>query len=110
MTFKKLDDLPKHPHSYKEIMKAMAELHRQATAQSHAYGGKNSKLLPVGIAENSLLQSVNGTSAEDFDDLYDLIMAEDSVQELAEFLAENDEAMKLLSKVLLSYAKVFSRD
>jgi hypothetical protein len=57
--FDKLDDLPKgKPNTGDQIMAAMRALHKMIHAQAHAYGGKNSKLLPVGIAEKSLLKSV----------------------------------------------------
>lgn len=58
--FKKLDDLPKgKPHTSDAIMAAMRVLHRMIHAQAIAYGGKKSKLLPVGIAETSLLSQVS---------------------------------------------------
>lgn len=52
--FKKLDDLPKNGKAYTpaEIMAAMKVLHKMVHAQADAYGGKRSKLLPVGIAES----------------------------------------------------------
>lgn len=54
--FKKLDDLPGKgkgkAHTAKEIMHAMKVLHQMIHAQARAYGGKDSKLLPAGIAEN----------------------------------------------------------
>lgn len=57
--FDKLDDLPKgKPNTNDQIMNAMRVLHRMIHAQAKAYGGKKSKLLPVGIAETSLLKSV----------------------------------------------------
>jgi uncharacterized tellurite resistance protein B-like protein len=57
--FKKLDDLPKgKPNTGDAVMAAMRALFKMIHAQSHAYGGKNSKLLPAGIAEKSLLKSV----------------------------------------------------
>lgn len=50
--FKLLDDLPKgKPYTHDEIMDAMKILFKMVHAQSDAYGGKNSKLLPAGIAE-----------------------------------------------------------
>lgn len=52
--FKKLDDLPKKPHSAKDVQKAMHALHKMVHAQAHSYGGKNGKLLPVGITELKL--------------------------------------------------------
>lgn len=59
LEFNKLDDLPKgKPHTAADIMKAMAVLHKMIHAQAAHYGGKNSKLLPAGIAEGSLLQQV----------------------------------------------------
>ena len=57
--FKKLDDLPKgKPNTGEQIMAAMRTLHKMVAAQAKAYGGKNSKLLPVGIAETSLMKAV----------------------------------------------------
>lgn len=57
--FKKLDDLPKgKPNTGDQVMAAMRALHKMIHAQAKAYGGKNSKLLPVGIAERSLLKQV----------------------------------------------------
>lgn len=57
--FDKIDDLPKggKAATADQIMAAMRVLHKMIHAQAHAYGGKNSKLLPAGIAE-SLLKSV----------------------------------------------------
>jgi hypothetical protein len=55
-SYKKLDDLPPRGaklNSKDDVMKAMAVLHRMIHAQAKAYGGKNSKLLPVGIAEQA---------------------------------------------------------
>jgi hypothetical protein len=50
--FDKLDDLPKgRPHTQQEVMAALKVLFKMIHAQARAYGGKNSKLLPVGIAE-----------------------------------------------------------
>lgn len=52
--FKKLDDLPKgKPHTPDAVIKAMKALHQMVHAQAKAYGGKDSKLLPVGIAEEA---------------------------------------------------------
>lgn len=52
INFHKLDDLPKgKPHTPDAVLKAMKALHAMVHAQARAYGGKNSKLLPVGIAE-----------------------------------------------------------
>lgn len=58
--FNKIDDLPKggKAATADQIMHAMRVLHKMIHAQAHAYGGKNSKLLPAGIAEGSLLKSV----------------------------------------------------
>jgi hypothetical protein len=57
--FHRLNDLPKgKPNTAAEVMVAMQALHKMVAAQAKAYGGKDSKLLKVGIAENSLLQSV----------------------------------------------------
>lgn len=53
ISFTKLDDLPKGGKAYSqfEVLKAMLVLHKMNHKQSDAYGGKNSKLYPVGIAE-----------------------------------------------------------
>lgn len=52
ISFKKLDDLPKNrPYTQVDVLKAMSALHKMVAAQAKAYGGKHSKLLPVGIAE-----------------------------------------------------------
>jgi hypothetical protein len=57
--FHRLNDLPKgKPNTGDEVMKAMMALHKMVAAQAKAYGGKDSKLLKVGIAEGSLLQAV----------------------------------------------------
>lgn len=57
--FDKMDDMPKKPYTPADIMAALKILYKQVHAQSDAYGGKDSKLLPVGIAEGSLLQQVS---------------------------------------------------
>jgi len=55
--FKKLDDLPGKgkgkPYTADEIMRAMKVLHKMIHAQAKHYGGKNSKLLQAGIAEEA---------------------------------------------------------
>jgi hypothetical protein len=64
--FKKLDDLPKgKPNTGDAVMAAMRALHKMIHAQAKAYGGKNSKLLPVGIAETSLLKSVSNVQLDE---------------------------------------------
>lgn len=74
--FDKIDDLPKGKvATADQIMAAMRVLNKMIHAQAKAYGGKNSKLLPAGIAEGTLLQSVamqldeEGTNASVSDDL-----------------------------------------
>jgi len=64
---KKLDDLPKVPHSYADVMKAMAVLHKLVLKQSAAYGGKNHKYLPAQVVEGSLLQSISAQTDEVFE-------------------------------------------
>lgn len=86
---KKLDDLPTgKPHSYEDVMKAMAELHKLVLKQSAAYGGKNSKYLPAHVVEGSLLKQFS-----DFDDIYEgnevdrlLDIAREHVKDLAAYL------------------------
>jgi hypothetical protein len=57
--FRRLNDLPKgKPNTGADVMAAMQALHRMVSAQAKAYGGEDSKLMKVGIAETSLLQSV----------------------------------------------------
>lgn len=55
--FNKLDDLPNKgkgkPHTAADIMKAMKVLHQMIHKQAEHYGGKHSKLLPAGIAEEA---------------------------------------------------------
>ncbi len=55
--FDKLDDLPNKgfgkPHSVEAVMKAMRVLHKMIHQQAEHYGGKDSKLLPAGIAEDA---------------------------------------------------------
>lgn len=91
----KLDDLPKgKPHSYEDVMKAMAVLHKLVLKQAAAYGGKNSKYLPAHVVEGgSLLQSFE---EEHFDPLYegdevDRLM--DIVHSQAESLADHLKKM-----------------
>jgi hypothetical protein len=57
--FDKLDDMPKKPYTPEDIMAALKILNKMVHLQAHAYGGKESKLLPVGIAEGSLLKQVS---------------------------------------------------
>lgn len=58
--FNKLDDLPNKglgkPHTPEQIMAAMRVLHKMIHKQAEHYGGKDSKLLPAGIAESLLMQ------------------------------------------------------
>ena len=60
--FDKLDDMSKKPYTPEDIMAALKILNKMVHLQAHAYGGKNSKLLPVGIAEGSLLKQVSSIS------------------------------------------------
>ncbi len=93
--FKKLDDLPKSkPNTAAEVMNAMKALHKMVHAQAHAYGGKHGKLLPVGIAENSLLKSFE-MIAEDGESGVDPVGSElDSAYEKAHALVDHLAHMK----------------
>jgi len=107
---KKLDDLPKDnkPATYDEVMKAMAELHKQVMKQAAMYGGKKSKLFIPAVVESSLLQSVNGMTAEDFtfesvDEVGRLMdVAHTRAEELADHLKETKDGkgMGMLGNLL----------
>jgi hypothetical protein len=49
--FKALSDLPAKPHTSLEVLQAMLVLHKMIHAQTVAYGGEHSKLLPAGITK-----------------------------------------------------------
>ena len=102
--FKKLDDLPKgKPNSYEDVMKAMAVLFKMVTRQSHAYGGKNSKLLPAGIAETSLLRSVTSTELHEDEETARLLdLAYERADKLKDHLKKNndEEGARMLSALL----------
>jgi hypothetical protein len=101
---KKLDDLPKMPHSMADVMKAMAELHKLVLKQSAAYGGKHSKYLPAHVVETSLMKSISS-----IDDLYEgdevdrlLNIVHNQVQTLSEHLKEQDdkEGLRILGSLM----------
>lgn len=102
--FKKLDDLPKGaPSTGDQVMAAMRMLFKMVTKQSDMYGGKNSKLLPVGITETSLLksfQNLDEISTASVDD--EMEAAYMACNRLRRRVAElgDDEAMNLLLDVV----------
>jgi hypothetical protein len=103
--FKKLDDLPKGaPNTADQVMVAMRALHKMVHAQALAYGGKNSKLLPVGITEAPLLQQVtrqlDEVSTASVDD--DMEAAYMACNRLCRRIAAtgDDEALELLHIVI----------
>jgi hypothetical protein len=104
MTFKKLDDLPKIPHSYDDVMKAMGELHKLVLKQAEAYGGKKSKYIPAHVLETSLLKAVDvmieDSDCDEAGRLMDL--AQQKAQALADHLKDSGDkkAMSLLGQML----------
>lgn len=102
---KKLDDLPKKPHTYDEVMKAMGVLHKLILKQSHAYGGKNSKYIPAQVVEGSLLKLVSASiepisEGDETDRLLDV--AHDKAEALATHLKDQDDGkgMAMLGQLL----------
>ena len=104
--FNKLDDLPGKglgkPHTPDQIMAAMKVLHKMIHAQARAYGGKNSKLLPAGIAEGGLMKSI--ANAELVDVLEESV---DSEMELAyrtatdlQKILKDKESVQLVLKLI----------
>lgn len=107
--FKKLDDLPKgDPSTGEQVMNAMRALFKMVSKQSDMYGGKNSKLLPVGIAENSLLKSFQNldevSTASVDDEMEAAYMACNRLRRRIGELSD-DEAMQLLLDVV-SYINI----
>lgn len=102
--FKKLDDLPKgKPHSYADVMKAMAELHKLVMKQSEAYGGKNSKLIRAQVTEESILKSFESLTLAEDDVVGELMdQAHAATEELSFHLksSKDQTAMDLLEKIL----------
>lgn len=103
--FDKLDDLPNKgkgkPHTSDEVMKAMAVLHKMIHAQAQHYGGKESKLLPAGIAEGSLMQQVSSFEEEHLSEAigkldHELDMAYKIANKLIKHFRHDEEGMKLL--------------
>jgi hypothetical protein len=101
--FNKLDDLPKgRPNTAAEVMKAMAVLHKMIHAQAKHYGGKNSRLLPAGIAEGSLLQQVSAYEEEH--------LSEADTEADTEVDAELDKAYACAQKLMHHMAKKHDED
>lgn len=110
--FNKIDDLPKDgiPASQEQVMRAMSVLYKMIHAQSLAYGGKNSKLLPAGIAE-SLLKSVTNVQPEISeasigDDLDAAYMCCDRLQRR---LGGDEESVMLLLDTLVHVNRALSK-
>ena len=101
---KKLDDLPKgKPHTYADVMRAMAELHKLVMKQSEAYGGKNSKLIRAQVTEGSLLKTFEGVVASEDDKVGELMdLAHSKAEQLADHLKASDDkkALSLLGQTL----------
>ncbi len=93
----KLDDLPKKPHTYDEVMKAMGVLHKLILKQSHAYGGKNSKYIPAQVVETSLLKSVAAAIEPIHEDETDRLLdvTHDKAEQLAKHLKDVDDGKGL---------------
>jgi len=103
MTFKKLENLPKVPHTYDDVMKAMAELYKGVLKQSHMYGGKSSKLFIPQVVETSLMKSINADDLYENDEICCLLdLADRSCEDLASRLKDqNDErSLQLLTSLL----------
>jgi hypothetical protein len=87
---KKLEHTPEVPHTIEDVMRAMTELHKLVLAQSHAYGGKNSKYLPAQVLEGSLLKQVSEIDEDHLfegDDVKRLLdIAREHVKDLASYL------------------------
>ena len=98
---KKLDDLPKKPHSQEDVMKAMTELHKLVMKQAAAYGGKKSKYIPAHVLEGSLLKQVQDVLVESEDEASRLLdLAHDSLEDLIDHLGDDSKAIGKLTKVL----------
>lgn len=101
--FNKLDDLPEKPHSYEDVMKALAVLHKLVLKQAAAYGGKNSKYIPAHVVETSLLKSVTSSILYESDEVQKFLeLAHKSTENLADYLKKNNdkEAMGMLFSIL----------
>lgn len=102
--FKKLDDLPKVPHTYDDVMKAMAELFKLVTKQSHEYGGKNSRLVRAQVTEGSLLKSFENVPEVDLnEEVWDSMdLAHQKAEELSRLLEDSNDtkALNLLGQTL----------
>lgn len=83
-------------------MAAMKVLHKMIHAQAKAYGGKNSKLLPAGIAEGGLLKGITNAELVDVVEESIDIELEQAYRSLSELqkLLDNEQAMKLLLKII----------
>lgn len=109
--FDKLDDLPKKAHTPDAIMAAMKALHKMIHAQAKHYGGKHSKLLPAGIAENSLLKSIaNGDPEELMEDGIDNTFEDAylACSNLQKRLSHDQESMDMLLAIIEHVNKAFS--
>lgn len=102
--FKKLDDLPKKPHTYDEVMKAMSVLHKLVLKQSRAYGGKNSKYIPAQVVETSLLKAVHASIEPIVEDETDRLLdvTHNKAEALAKHLKDTDDGkgMAMLGQLL----------
>jgi hypothetical protein len=89
--FDKLDDLPKKPHTPEEVIKALQVLHKMVHAQADHYGGKNGKLLPAQIAEQSILAQLVGLSGDLQEAELDAAeLVEQAAQDLVQHLGDED--------------------
>lgn len=90
---KKLKAKPEKPYSQGDILKAMGELHKLVTKQSHAYGGKHHRFIPAEVIEEKslLLQIANGEDEELFeaDDSTEVERLLDLCEEIAQDLEEH---------------------
>lgn len=107
--FKKLNDLPKgRAYTGAEILAAMKVLNHMIHDQAKAYGGKESKLLPAGIAESLIQQAMIDEAATIGDVIHDvqkkLDEAYEKCNQLQTHLAKNNdgEGMDMLHGVLAS--------
>ena len=110
---KKLDDLPKIPHTYDEVMKAMGVLHKLILKQSHAYGGKNSKYIPAQVVEGSLLKLVSASiePISEGDKIHGLLdIAHNDAEALATHFKERDDdkGMAMLGQLLKTLSATMS--
>lgn len=100
--FDKIDDMPKKPHTYETVMKALRALHKMVHAQAEHYGGKHGKLLPAQIAETTLLGQLINLQQEREEAMLD---ASDLFEQAAvEFVnGLSDEDLKRFGKLLNAF-------